>query len=134
MVRKTATTEVAPLLGVGRLEAKVLGALESLSSPVTARQVCNAIGKPAWVARESVLNCMNRMAGKGMLAASWEGNSRLFTPLVTADAVAVRLITGLVSQLGVDLNRVVALALGLDVEIGAREIARLQERARAWKR
>jgi hypothetical protein len=74
------------------------------------------------------------MAGKGMLAASWEGNSRLFTPLVTADAVAVRLITGLVSQLGVDLNRVVALALGLDVEIGAREIARLQERARAWKR
>jgi predicted transcriptional regulator len=121
-------------LGVGPLEAQVLGAMAELTPPVSVRQVCDALGKSGYFAYQAVLNCMNRMAAKGTLERTKERNAYLFRPLVTADEVAARIITSVVSQMGRDLDRVVCQALNIDPELGAKEIAKLRERVGAMGR
>lgn len=123
-------------LGVGPLEAQVLGAMAELTPPVSVRRVADAIGKRGYFAYQAVLNCMNRMAAKGMLerGSTKVGNAYLYRSLVTADEVAARVMTSVVSQMGRDLDRVVCQALGIDPELGADEIAKLRKRARATGR
>lgn len=119
---------------LGPLEAQVLGAMAELTPPVTVRQVSDAIGKGGYFAYQAVLNCMNRMAAKGLLERTKAANAYLFRPLVTADEIAVRLMTSMVNQMGLDLDRVVCQALRIDPALGAAEVAKLRERVSAMGR
>ena len=114
----------------------MLGAMAKMTPPMSVRQVADAIGKHGYFAYQAVLNCMNRMARKGMLerASTKVRNAYLYRPLVTADEVATRVVTSVVSRMGRDMDQVVCQLLGIDPEAGAEEIAKLRKRARAMGR
>ena len=120
--------------GMGPLEAQVLRAIANLPTPTSVRQVCDALAKDGYFAYQGVLNCMNRLARKGILVRTKPGAAFVYEPAVDLEELAAKVVTNVLQHMGGELDRVVCRVLDIDPDIGAAQIADLRRRVRAMVR
>jgi predicted transcriptional regulator len=117
--------------GVGPLEAQVLRAVSELESPVTVRQVCDALEKDGYFAYQGILNCMNRLVRKGVLDRAERGNAFVYWLLVDVEELSAQVVRNVLGHMGGKLDRVICRVLDIDPDIGAEEIAELRRKVKA---
>ena len=115
--------------GMGPLEAQIMRTIARLPSPVTVRDVCDALDKDGYFAYQGVLNCMNRLAKKGILSRTRQGTAYLYQPLIDPEELAAQVVSNVLAHMGGQLDRVICRVLEIDPEVGEREIADLRRRA-----
>jgi predicted transcriptional regulator len=120
--------------GIGPLEAQVLRAISGLSPPVTVRRVCDVLAKHGYFAYQGVLNCMNRLVRKDILARAKHGNAFVYWPLVEREELAAQALSRLLASMGGELDRAVCWMLDIDPDTNAEQIAELRRRVRAADR
>jgi len=116
--------------GIGPLEVQVLRALSTTSPPVTVRQVCEKLNKQGYFAYQGVLNCLNRLAAKGLLRRAKRGNLGIYTPAVELDAFAANFAANMIGSDREKLDRVVCRLLEIDPDLGVEQLAALRRRVR----
>jgi len=117
--------------GVGPLEAQVLRAISELQSPVTVRQVCDALEKDGYFAYQGILNCMNRLVRKGVLDRAERGNAFVYWLLIDVEELSAQVVRNVLGHMGGKLDRVICRVLDIDPDVGAEEIAELRRKAKA---
>jgi predicted transcriptional regulator len=120
--------------GMGPLEAQIVRAVSGLPRPVTVRQVCDALARDGYFAYQGVLNCMNRLVEKRILARAKRGNVCYYRPLIELDELVAQVVSSVLGHLGGELDRVVCRVLEIDPDVGAKRIAGLRRRVRAMGR
>ena len=114
--------------GMGPLEAQIARAVSELPSPVTVREVCDALDKGGYFAYQGILNCMNRLVMKGILERNKQGMTYYYTPLVDMESLAAQVVANVLNCIGGAPDRIVCLALGIDPEAGTKKLAELRQR------
>jgi predicted transcriptional regulator len=114
--------------GLGPLEAQIIRTLAEIGRPATVREACTALARQDYFAYQGVLNCMNRLARKGLLGRSQEKRTYSYRLLVDPEAIAAQIVAETLAHLPGDLDRVVCRVLGIDPEPGAPEIARIRRK------
>ncbi len=114
--------------GVGPLEAQILRSLSEIGQPATVRDICDHLAKDGYFAYQGVLNCMNRLVQKGILARTERQGAYLYRPLVDLEELTAQVMENVLGHMGAELDRVVCRMLHIDPEQGAKEIARLREK------
>lgn len=120
--------------GIGPLEAQVMRTIAQLPAPVTVRDVCDAMAREGYFAYQGVLNCMNRLARKGILERAKQGTAFTYRPLVDLEELAAQVVSNVLGHMGGHRDRVICRVLDIDPEIGAEEIAELRSKVRAMAR
>jgi predicted transcriptional regulator len=118
----------------GPLEATVLRAISDLHHPVTVRDVCDALPRRGYFAYQGVLNCMNRLASKGVLHREKRGNVYVYAPVAQIDSLAAEAVSQLIGSRPEHVDRVICRLLEIDPERGEEHIAELRRRVRRMKR
>jgi predicted transcriptional regulator len=116
--------------GIGPLEAQVLRCISELPSPVTVRQVCDALERSGYFAYQGVLNCMNRLVKKDILEREKQGTAYVYRPLVDIEQLAAQVVTNVIDHMGGRVERVVCWVLKIDPDTGADRIADLRREVR----
>jgi predicted transcriptional regulator len=116
---------------VGPLEAQVLRTVAELPPPVTVREVCDALGREGYFAYQGVLNCMNRLAKKGILTRRRQGNAFVFRAAVDLEELTAQVVSNILSHMSRQPDRVICRLLDIDPDIGETEIEELRQRVRA---
>ncbi len=114
--------------GVGPLEAQILRSLSEIGQPATVRDICDHLAKDGYFAYQGVLNCMNRLVQKGILARTERQGAYLYRPLVDLEELTAQVMENVLGHMGAELDRVVCRMLHIDPDQGSREIARLREK------
>jgi predicted transcriptional regulator len=109
-------------------------AIAGLPPPVTVRDVCDALATQGYFAYQGVLNCMNRLVRKGILARGKRGTAFTYRPLVDIEELAAEVVTNVLGHMGGNLDRVICRVLAIDPDVGEEEIAELRRRVRATAR
>jgi predicted transcriptional regulator len=117
--------------GIGPLEAQVMRAIADLPKPVRVRDVCDALAKEGYFAYQGVLNCMNRLARKGILKRTRSAGAFTFQPLVDTEDLSAQVVANVLSHMGGKLDRVICRVLDIDPDIGAEQIAELRRKVQA---
>ncbi|MFB3883492.1 MAG: BlaI/MecI/CopY family transcriptional regulator [Armatimonadota bacterium] len=117
--------------GMGPLEAQIMRTISKLPSPVTVREVCDALGKDGYFAYQGVLNCMNRLVKKGILSRRREGVAYVYEPLIDAEELAAQVVSNVLAHMGGRLDRVICRVLDIDPEVGEGQIAELRRRVQS---
>ncbi len=117
--------------GIGPLEAKIMRAIAGLDSPVTVREVCDALAQKGYFAYQGVLNCMNRLTQKRILARSKSGNAFIYRALVDVEELSAQVVINVLGHMGGQLDRVICRVLDIDPDDGAAQIAELRRKAKA---
>ena len=120
--------------GLGPLEAQVLRAVSDIGRPATVRDVCDHLAREGYFAYQGVLNCMNRLTRKGILARRKVEGAFVYEARVELEDLTAQVIANVLGQMGGDLERVICRLLNIDPEAGAGKIAELRRRARAVPR
>jgi predicted transcriptional regulator len=120
--------------GIGPLEARVLRAISELPPPVTVRQVCDALERNGYFAYQGVLNCMNRLVKKKILARQKNGTAFTYRSLVDLEELTARLVSNVLDHMGGRVERVLCWVLKIDPETGADKIAELRREVRGAAR
>ncbi len=120
--------------GIGPLEAQVLRTVSELTPPVTVREVCDRLQKDGYFAYQGVLNCMNRLVKKGVLARTERHGAFLYQPLVDIEELTAQVVSNLLGSFGSRMDRVICRVLDIDPDLGAEELASLRQRIRAMER
>ena len=120
--------------GLGPLEAQVLRAVSEIGRPVTVREVCDYLAKGGYFAYQGVLNCMNRLARKGILARTERQGAFLYKLRVELEELTAQLVANVLGHMGGDLDRVICRVLKIDPDAGAKKIAGLRQRTRVVAR
>jgi len=114
--------------GIGPLEAEVLSALARHDAPVTAREICDDLGRTDYFAYSTVLNCLNRLGQKKILERTRPGQVCLYRPLVDLEELWAQVVTNVLAHMGGDRDRVICRVLEIDPDVGAKKIAQLRHR------
>lgn len=114
--------------GVGPLEAQILRSLSEIGRPGTVRDICDHLAKDGYFAYQGVLNCMNRLVQKGILARTERQGAYLYRPLVDLEELTAQVMENVLGHMGAELDRVVCRMLHIDPDQGCKEIARLREK------
>jgi predicted transcriptional regulator len=117
--------------GIGPLEAQIVRAIAEIGQVVTVRAVCDHLARDGYFAYQGVLNCMNRLARKGILERTERQGTFLYRPLVDLEELTAQVIENVLGHMGGEIDRVVCRMLRIDPDKGAREIARLREKLRS---
>ena len=117
--------------GIGPLEVQVLRALSTASHPVTVRQVCDILNRQGYFAYQGVLNCLNRLAAKGLLKRTRRGNTGVYALAVELDALAAQFAANMIGANREGLDRVVCRLLEIDPDLGVEQIAGFRQRVRS---
>jgi len=117
--------------GVGPREAQILRAIAQMEGPVTVRDVCDRMAESGYFAYQSVLNCMNRLVRKGILARTERQGGFLYRSRIELEELTAQVVTNVLGHMGGDLDRVVCRILDMDPALGAKEIARLRQKLQA---
>ena len=120
--------------GLGPLEAQVLRAVSEIGRPVTVREICDHLAKGGYFAYQGVLNCMNRLTTKGILARTERQGAFLYEPRVELEELTAQLVANVLGHMGGDLDRVICRVLKIDPDAGAKKIAGLRQRTRVVAR
>jgi len=120
--------------GLGPLEAQILRAVSEIGKPVTVREVCDHLARGGYFAYQGVLNCMNRLARKGILARTERPGGFLYQARVELEELTAQVVANVLGHMGGDLDRVVCRVLDIDPDAGAKKIAELRQRVRAIPR
>jgi predicted transcriptional regulator len=120
--------------GLGPLEAQVLRAVSEIGRPVTVREICDCLAKGGYFAYQGVLNCMNRLARKGILARTERQGAFLYEPRVELEELTAQLVANVLGHMGGDVDRVICHLLHINPDAGAEKIAELRRRSRALPR
>ena len=120
--------------GLGPLEGQVLRAVSEIGRPVTVREICDHLAKGGYFAYQGVLNCMNRLARKGILARTERQGAFLYEPRVELEELTAQLVANVLGHMGGDLDRVICHLLHISPDAGAEKIAELRRRSRALPR
>ncbi len=120
--------------GLGPLEAQVLRAVSEIGRPVTVREICDCLAKGGYFAYQGVLNCMNRLTTKGILARTERQGAFLYEPRVELEELTAQLVANVLGHMGGDPDRVICHLLNINPDAGAKKIAELRRRARALPR
>jgi predicted transcriptional regulator len=118
---------------LGPLEVEVLRAVSGLTPPVTVRQVCDALPREGYFAYQGVLNCLNRLAAKGVLQRDKRGHICVYSPAMKIEGLAARLVKQLVGASPEHVDQVICQLLEVDPALGERHIAELRKRIRRIK-
>jgi predicted transcriptional regulator len=117
--------------GLGPLEAQVLRAVSEIGRPVTVREVCDYLAKGGYFAYQGVLNCMNRLARKDILARTERQGAFLYELRVELEELTAQVVANVLGHMGGDPDRVMCRVLKIDPDAGAKKIAGLRRRTRA---
>ncbi len=120
--------------GLGPLEAQILRAVSVIGRPVTVREVCDHLAKGGYFAYQGVLNCMNRLARKGILARTERQGAFLYEPQIGLEELTAQVVANVLGHMGGDLDRVICHLLDINPDTGAEKIAELRQRVRALPR
>lgn len=120
--------------GLGPLEAQVLRAVSDIGRPATVRDVCDHVARDGYFAYQGVLNCMNRLTRKGILARTKSDAAFRYELRVELEELTAQVIANVLGHMGGDLERVICRLLNIDPAAGADRIAELRARARAVRR
>jgi predicted transcriptional regulator len=101
---------------------------------VTVREICDHLAKGGYFAYQGVLNCMNRLTTKGILARTERQGAFLYEPRVELEELTAQLVANVLGHMGGDLDRVICHLLHISPDAGAEKIAELRRRARALPR
>jgi predicted transcriptional regulator len=118
---------------LGPLEMEVLRALSGLTPPVTVRQVCDALPREGYFAYQGILNCLNRLAAKGVLQRDRRGQTYVYSPAVKIEGLAARLVKQMVGASAEQVDQVICQLLEVDPALGERHVAELRKRIRRMK-
>jgi predicted transcriptional regulator len=119
--------------GLGPLEAQVLRAVSEIGRPVTVREVCDYLAKGGYFAYQGVLNCMNRLARKDILARTERQGAFLYELRVELEALAAEVVSNVLAHMGGMSDRVISRVLDFDPDLGAKGIAALRRRLQAME-
>jgi len=114
--------------GIGPLEAQVVRTISQLSVPVSVREVCDEMARDGYFAYQGVLNCMNRLARKGILEREKQGTAFVYRPLVNLEDLAAEVVSNVLGHMGGHRDRVICRVLDIDPDVGAKEIAELRRK------
>lgn len=120
--------------GIGPLEAQVVRTISQLSVPVSVREVCDEMARDGYFAYQGVLNCMNRLARKGILEREKQGTAFVYRPLVNLEDLAAEVVSNVLGHMGGHRDRVICRVLDIDPDVGAKEIAELRRKVRDMAR
>jgi predicted transcriptional regulator len=120
--------------GIGPLEAQVVRTISQLSVPVSVREVCDEMARDGYFAYQGVLNCMNRLARKGILEREKQGTAFVYRPLVNLEDLAAEVVSNVLGHMGGHRDRVICRVLDIDPDVGAEEIAELRRKVRDMAR
>jgi predicted transcriptional regulator len=118
---------------LGPLEVEVLRALSGLEPPVSVRRVCDALPRDGYFAYQGVLNCLNRLAGKGVLRREKQGHVYVYSPAVEIEHLAARLVNQMIGTSPEQIDRVICRLLEVDPTRAGEHIAELRKRVRRMK-
>ncbi|MCJ7821868.1 MAG: BlaI/MecI/CopY family transcriptional regulator [Armatimonadetes bacterium] len=120
--------------GIGPLEAQVVRTISQLTVPVSVREVCDEMARDGYFAYQGVLNCMNRLARKGILEREKQGTAFLYRPLVNLEDLAAEVVSNVLGHMGGQRDRVICRVLDIDPDVGAEEIAELRRKVQDMAR
>jgi len=120
--------------GIGPLEAQVVRTISQLSVPVSVRGVCDEMARDGYFAYQGVLNCMNRLARKGILEREKQGTAFVYRPLVNLEDLAAEVVSNVLGHMGGQRDRVICRVLDIDPDVGAKEIAELRRKVQDMAR
>jgi predicted transcriptional regulator len=126
-------TGLDPSGQLGPLEVEVLRAMSGLTPPMSVRQVCDALPREGYFAYQGVLNCMNRLAAKGVLQREKRGHVYFYSPAVEIESLAARLVSQMVGTGPSQVDRVICRLLDVDPAHAEEHIAELRKRVRRMK-
>ncbi|NIR01200.1 MAG: hypothetical protein GTN78_13540 [Gemmatimonadales bacterium] len=117
--------------GIGPLEAQVLRTVSELDSPVTVRAVCDALARDGYFAYQGVLNCMNRLVRKNILARTKRGGAYEYQALTELEELTAQVVANVLGHMGGQVDRVICRVLDIDPDVGADEIAEVRRKLKA---
>jgi len=115
--------------GIGPREAQIMRVIAGMTQPMSVRDVCDRLSGKGRFSYQSVLNCMRRLVGKGILERTMRAGRFLHTSRTDPERLVAEMALHVTQQLGCDVDRVICRLLRIDPEVGVKAIARSRRRA-----